>query len=98
MRSDFAFRRVVRANRLAHEARTGTGQAAPFRSFDGMAWPVPCQRMDEIEYALRYNPESADELRLIAASVISAYGALISMPSRQREAIIRELRNGPGKE
>jgi hypothetical protein len=34
---------------------------------------------------------------LVAASVITAYQELVRLPARKRDAIIRELRKGPGK-
>lgn len=68
---------------------------APFRIFDGMTWPAPCERLGDIEYALRYAPEVSKNERLVAASVISAYMHLVRMPERTRRLRIREIRKGP---
>lgn len=74
-------------------------QPAPFRNFNGMCWPVPGERLDEVEWALRYqhrgNPLPMKD-RLLAASVIAAYCSLISASSHTRDDIIYELRKGPG--
>jgi hypothetical protein len=76
-------------------------QPAPFRNFNGMCWPVPCDRLEDLEHSLRYNPKAAVftmEDRLLAASVIAAYKDLIWSTDKRRTAIARELRKGPGSE
>ena len=73
-------------------------QPAPFRNFNGMCWPVPCKRLDELENALRYGPRDAVfdmKDRLLAASVIAAYQDLIWSTIAKRNDISRELRKGP---
>jgi len=74
-------------------------QPAPFRNFDGMCWPVPCERLNEAEWCLRYQdkvrPLSMED-RLLAASVIAAYRDLVWSTNARRNAISRELRKGPG--
>ena len=68
-----------------------------WRHFDDRCWPVPGEGLDTIEYALRFgDPESLKHAASIGASVLSAYTALVRMPEDQRNAIIRELRKGPG--
>ena len=64
-----------------------------FRNFNGMCWPCPCVRMDELEYALRYGKPTKWEL-LAAASVLSAYRQMVFDPIRKRQKIISELRKG----
>lgn len=74
-------------------------QPAPFRNFDGMCWPVPCERLDLLEHSLRYEAKVtvfSIEDRLLAASVIAAYKDLIWKTNDRRNAICRDLRKGPG--
>lgn len=72
---------------------------APFRNFNGMCWPVPCERLDALQYRLRYDHEITHfsmEDRLLSASVIAAYKDLIQKPNIRRNAICKELIKGPG--
>ena len=72
---------------------------AHFRHFDGMCWPVPCERLDTLEYCLRYDREITHfsmKDRLLVASVIAAYKDLIQKPNIRRNAICKELRLGQG--
>lgn len=74
---------------------------APFRNFDGMCWPVPCSRLDDVEHRLRYDHEITHfsmKDRLLAASVIAAYKDLIQKPNIRRNAICKELLKGPGRD
>lgn len=66
-----------------------------WRRFDGMTWPAPGERLDEIERTLRYGtkPLTRSE-RLVAASIVDAYAQLIAKPSRRRDELIREIRKG----
>jgi hypothetical protein len=64
-----------------------------YRQFEDMVWPAPGVRMDDLEWNLRYAPQEADFL--LAASVIAAYQALVSLPERKRNKVISELRLGP---
>jgi hypothetical protein len=78
---------------------TGEATPAPFRNFDGMCWPVPCERLGTLEHCLRYGHENTHfsmKDRLLAASVIAAYVDLIQKPNIRRNAICKELRKGPG--
>ncbi|MGL6351182.1 MAG: hypothetical protein ACRC2U_15335, partial [Aeromonas sp.] len=71
----------------------------PFRHFDGMCWPVPGDRMDELERSLRFAPDGAAlsmSDRVVIASFLSAYRQLVVLPVRLRNARARELRKGPG--
>jgi hypothetical protein len=78
---------------------SSAAQPAPFRNFNGMCWPVPGERLDQLEYALRYGPKVDGfdmKDRLLAASVIAAYKDLVWSTNARRNEISRELRNGPG--
>lgn len=59
--------------------------------FDGMSWPVPGERLDEVEHALRYGTPSRSEM-LLAASVLEAYRQMVTDPRTKREHVIRTLR------
>ena len=63
------------------------------RYFDEMCWPTPGERLNEIEWQLRYGDPA--EIRLSAARIVAAYRRLVEMPERRRRYIIRELRKGP---
>ena len=71
---------------------------SPYRHFDRQCWPVPCEALEHLQWNLRYceaNSLSVTD-RLVAASVVAAYTSLIMKPSVRRNAIIHELRKGPG--
>jgi len=62
--------------------------------FDEMSWPLPDERADCLENALRYD-EAEDltrEDRLLAASIVAAYKALIDLSERERSSVVREIR------
>lgn len=63
-----------------------------YRKFDGMVWPVPGDGLDFVDWSLRYG--DANSVRLVAASVVSAYSELIGKSRDRREAIVKELRLG----
>lgn len=65
-----------------------------YRSWNGMCWPAQGERLGDIQWQLRYGDPVAN--RFVAASVVDAYAALISMSAKRRNEIIRELRKGPG--
>lgn len=67
-----------------------------FASFDGMTWPVPGVRLDELNYTLRHGVPTRSDL-LLAASVLSAYRQMVSDPVRKREVVVRRLREAMGK-
>ena len=66
-----------------------------FASFDGMTWPVPGWRLDELNYTLRHGVPTRSDL-LLAASVLSAYRQMVSDPVRKREFVVRHLREAMG--
>lgn len=89
-------RRPPGPEQCATERQSGP---APFRNFDGMCWPVPGERLDEVEWGLRYKDRDSPlpmEERLFAASVLVAYCSLVSASSHTRDGIVCELRKGPG--
>jgi hypothetical protein len=70
-----------------------------FRSFKGMVWPAPSETLTELSRGLRYQQRGhifTMEERLVAAAVLDAYADLVWKPRDRRNAIIRELRKGPG--
>lgn len=89
----------------SHENRGAVGspvdrpvRPSPYRHFDGMTWPVPGERLDELETLLRFADRGAVLLmedRLVIASYLSAYRELVALPSKLRDARVRELRKGP---
>ena len=71
---------------------------AVYRHFEGMTWPVPGARLDELESALRFGERGAVfsmSDRMVIASFLSAYRELVALPARVRDARVRELRKGP---
>lgn len=62
-----------------------------------MTWPFPGKRLAEVEWALRYGEPTRSDL-LVAASVISAYEALVLDPQRKRQMVVRELRRAVASE
>lgn len=60
---------------------------------DGTSWPWPVFDSDKtsLEWRLRYG-EPTTWLCLQAASIVSAYQALVEMPRSRREQVVRELR------
>ncbi len=72
-----------------------TEKANFYRSFDGMCWPAPSEKLGEIEWRARHSTPSKNDL-LVMASVCAAYQELIRLSARQRDKIIKELRKGPG--
>lgn len=59
--------------------------------FDGMTWPLAGGAIGDLEWRLRYGVASRNDL-LVAASVLSAYMALVNRTERDRRLIIRALR------
>lgn len=59
--------------------------------FDGMTWPLPGERMGEVEWQMRYGePDKQD--RMLAASIIAAYRQMVGDTSEKRAAVVRALR------
>lgn len=65
-------------------------QPRSYLQFDGMVWPDP-RDPTEVQWRLRYGDLTRQD-RVRAASVLSAYAHLISMPRRLRDKRIRQLR------
>ena len=67
-----------------------------YRHFEGMVWPVPGERLDELEWLLRFSDSAVSMSdRLVIASYLSAYRELVALPGKLRDARVRELRKGP---
>lgn len=62
-----------------------------FEFFNEICWPVPGERMGEIEHTLRYGEPKRTDL-LLAASVLSAYRQLVSSSTRKRNYVIKMIR------
>jgi len=75
---------------------TDMSAESPFRHFDGMVWPAPCQQLEDLAHDLTHGVAS-DGDRLLAASVVRAYMDLIRTSSNRRNFIAKELQAGPGR-
>ena len=64
-----------------------------YQKIDDMTWPVPCRKMDNLEWQLRYGLPSMED-RLAAASLIAAYKQMIFDPQAKRRMIVSALRRG----
>mgnify|MGYP000001547653 CR=1 FL=1 len=88
------------ANSQAGEVRSSDQlEPSAYRHFGGMCWPVPGERMNELARALTFAPEGhafTMSERLVIRSFLDAYRELVSLPKRQRDMRVRELRQGPG--
>lgn len=64
------------------------------RRDNGTVWSTPGDHPDGgLEWRLRYAAESQlVKDRFLAASVVESYRALIMLPQRERNAVIRDLR------
>jgi hypothetical protein len=61
-----------------------------FAHFDGMAWPMQGDRLNELQWRMRYSPESLSRSdMLLAASVLCAYSDLIQCDATKRETVVR---------
>lgn len=65
-----------------------------YRKIKDMIWPVPCDRMGDVEWQLRYGEPNKETL-LTAASIIFAYRQMICDTQKKRKYIVSELRMGP---
>jgi len=63
-----------------------------FASFDGMCWPLPSERLGEIEYKMRYDNVFTRSDMLIAASVLNAYRELVTCSAEKRRTVISGIR------
>lgn len=80
-------------------SRDGLAPTGAYRNFGGMCWAVPGERMDDLARALTWAPDGhvfTMSERLVIRSFIDAYRELVSLPKRQRDMRVRELRKGPG--
>ena len=69
-----------------------------YRTFADMCWAVPGQRMDDLEYRMRYAAKDAVftmSERLTLASFLSAYREIVRLPQKERNERIKEIRQGP---
>jgi hypothetical protein len=64
------------------------------RTFDEMTWPCPGDRLNRLQWVLRYGTPTKEDL-LLAASVLSAYHQMVWDPLAKRQKVIAELRKGP---
>lgn len=64
-----------------------------FRHFDGMAWPCPGKRTEELVRTLVYGEPTRNDL-LLAAAVIEAYRQIFQDTEKQRRRVVREVRQG----
>lgn len=67
---------------------TAEGHMATFN--DGTCWPIPSKAMGDVEWQLRYGDPV--KVRMLAASVISAYAELIRLPAKDRQKRVMVLR------
>ena len=68
-----------------------------YTHFEGMCWPVPGERMNEVEWTLRHSTPSRIDC-LVAASIISAYRQMVGDPEKQRRFNLRHIRAALKKE
>lgn len=67
-----------------------------FRHFANMTWPAISDRLDNLEYLLRHSSKDLSKTdKLLAAAVIEAYRQMILDPTKKRQMVVRELRQGP---
>lgn len=84
---------------LALGSSAGLEPTGAYRHFGGMCWAVPGERMSELARMLTWAPEGhvfTMSERLVIRSFLDAYRELVSLPKRQRDMRVRELRQGPG--
>lgn len=62
-----------------------------YAHFNEMTWPVPGEGSRELEWRMRYGTPSQTD-RYLAASIISAYEALIAATQPKRAHVVREIR------
>lgn len=67
--------------------------------FDNMNWTKPCQRLDDIEWLLRYGDKMdcdtlSEEDKLVIASVMACYKSLIGKTNKQRNYIANKIKSG----
>lgn len=57
----------------------------------GMAWPIPGEDMNDLEWRFRYGVPSRTD-NLVSASIIAAYRQMIGDPQTKRQWVIGEIR------
>jgi len=75
--------------------------AKRYANFDGMFWPIPEEHteFDSVEWKLRYSPQTLSrEDMLYAASIINAYSSLIHKTIKNRNAVVKGIREAILKE
>jgi hypothetical protein len=68
------------------------GGVKMYANFDGMVWPKPCDALDEVQWRLRYHSEIDKGDRMVAASVMSAYNALVECTQKKRNYVVANIR------
>lgn len=64
-----------------------------YTHFSEMAWPVPDKKMQGLQWRLRYQQGPLlIEDRLVAASIIYAYCALLEKNKKERDFIIKNIK------
>ena len=69
-------------------------EGSPFVHFNETVWPIPGNRLRDLEHALRYTRKDhcfGIEDRLLAASVINAYIELVCQTQKRRNEIATNL-------
>lgn len=64
-----------------------------YAAFEDMVWPKPSSRLDDLQWRMRYAPDSVtpNDL-LIAASVMDAYDSLVMCDTVKRETVVAGIR------
>lgn len=61
--------------------------------FDQMCWPRAGDYLNELDWRLRYGTEVSRSDALMAASIISAYRALVWSTAKKRARVVLNLRS-----
>ena len=70
-----------------------TKQTPLFANFGEMSWPMPSERLADVESKLRHCPGEASQCdMMLAASVLAAYRELVLCSSRKRAVVISGIR------
>ena len=64
---------------------------------DGTTWPSAGKETRDLNWRLRYGDPNRQDM-LQAASVLSAYLALVEAPEKKRRVVVRDLRRAARKE
>ncbi len=64
-----------------------------YAAFDGMSWPIPSVRIEDIAYKMTHNPKELTRGdMLLAASVLDAYRELVNCSDKKRRSVIQGIR------